>query len=130
MAFIEIFKLVFNIIAYTTKLTQNISLRADGIRGVIKTDMEAMPYVADKYGTALVGSSADCYHIIPCVVEIFHHTMWPMSAYVNFHLFHYLDGKQIDLLRWFRACGEYFQFRVKRLEKTMRHLTAATVAGA
>ena len=130
MAFIEIFKLVFNIIAYTTKLTQNIFLRADGIRRIIKTEMCAMLHVACKNRTALVGPSADRYHIIPCIIEIFHHTMWSVSAYINSYLFHYFDGKQIDLPRRFRACGEYFQFRVKRLEKTMRHLTAATVAGA
>lgn len=53
-----------------------------------------------------------------------------MAGDVDAILLHGFDCKRVDLLRRFRTCGEDFQFRVKRLEEAVSHLTAATVACA
>ncbi len=89
-----------------------------------------MLYVTDKSRTAFISSSAHSYDIIPGFVEIFTDIVRCMSAYVDAYFLHNLHGARIDLFRRLSSGGKHFNLRIKRLENAMRHLTAATIAGA
>ena len=120
----------FNFVANTTELTHDELLGTDCVRRIVESDMNTMFNITDKRRATLVCTPAYSYHIIPRLVKIFSYIVRDMTAYIDAFLQHDFDGKRIDPFRRFRASGKYIQNRIKRLEKTVSHLTAATVTGA
>ena len=53
------------LITDTAKLREDKLLRADGIRRIIKTNMQALANMPYKLWATLIGSTTDRYHIIP-----------------------------------------------------------------
>ena len=98
-----------------------------GIRRIIKSDVQTFSDFANESGTIFVCSATDSYHIIPLVVKIYFYIFGPMVGQVNTHFIHHFNGFWIHLIGRFSPGRMHFNVIIKRLKKSVCHLTAATV---
>lgn len=66
--------------------------RALSVRWVVEADVMAVLDLAEKGRTVFVGTSANCYHVVPFLVKIHFNAIAAMVANVKANLFHSLNG--------------------------------------
>mgnify|MGYP007115387050 CR=1 FL=1 len=107
----------------------HVLLAADkGVR-IVKSYMQAIVDLAGKNRTVLLGTTADCDHKVPGLLNILHHTLWIMICYVYSYLCHDLHGERMNFRCRSDSRRTYFCGGVKILKDAMSHLAAASVAG-
>lgn len=127
---IEFGEALLYFVAYTVEFRIDEFRRADGVRRVVETDVQAFAHFAGECRTTFVGTAANGDDIIPFLVEVGVDVGRNVVADVDTRFLHYFYGFRIDLLGRFRTTRKHFERCVERLEKAVCHLAAAAVACA
>lgn len=104
-----------NLVPYPSELTPDKLLGANGVRGVVETNVPAVLHLSSKCRAALVGSATNGNHVVPLIAQVFFHRIGGVVANIHANLLHYGHCLRIEHSGGCRASRTNGNILVERL---------------
>ena len=121
---------LLDLISHPSELAPDEVLLSYRMGGIVETNMQSGFHFPDEGRTDFIGAPTNGDHIIPFLIQVLLHRIGSVMADVDADLLHYSYSPLVQLAGGFGARRADSKGGVKRLQKAVGHLAAATVAGA